>query len=176
MEGRDGDKGVTVAAGRLRSSSLRQTLVDKTVSWLRRHGAASWRDVPATESDVSRQLDGPGIVVFAHRHRRCFRLVARAHRVFSWCSDALRDAFEGSNPDPLSALLITSLSQDWDFYFVPVLATGRFYYIYPIIFAEIRNALKSLVRTKTCTLPPNSPFSHFIFFKEFRQMLTDFNN
>jgi len=127
VEGRDAEKGVSVAAGRLRSSSLRQTLVDKTVSWLRRHGPASWRDVPATEQDVARQLDGPGVVVFAHRDRRCFRQVARATNVFTWSSEVLRDAFEGSNPDPLSALLVTSLSQDWDFYFVPVLPTGQFY-------------------------------------------------
>ena len=45
--------------------------------------------------------------------------------MFTWCSDALRDAFEGSNPDPLSALLVTSVSQNWDFYFIPVLPTGK---------------------------------------------------
>jgi len=128
IQGRDGvEKGVT--AGRLRSSSLRQTLVDKTAGWLRRHDPASWRGVPATETDVDRQLDGPGVAVFAHRDRPCFRLVARAADVFTWSSEALRGAFEGSNPDPLSALLVTSLSQAWDFYFVPVLPTGQFDYV-----------------------------------------------
>ena len=126
MEGRNGEKGVSAtAAGRLRSSNLRQTLVDKTVNWLRLHGPACWHDLPATETDVSRRLDGPGVVVFVHRDRRCLRLVARVANVFSWCSDALTDAFEGSNPDPLSALLVTSVSQSWDFYFIPVLSTGK---------------------------------------------------
>jgi len=126
VEGKNGEKSVSAAAtGRLRSSSLRQTLVDKTINWLRHHGPECWRDLPATETGVSRRLDGPGVVVFAHRERRCCRLVARATNVFSWCSDALRDAFEGSNPDPLSALFVTSVSQNWDFYFIPVLSTGK---------------------------------------------------
>ena len=127
VEGRNGEKGssAAAAAGRLRSSSLRQTLVDKTVNWLHRHGPGCWHDLPANETDVSRQLDGPGVVVFCHRDRSCFRLVARAANVFTWCSDALRDAFEGSNPDPLSALLVTSVSENWDFYFIPVLSTGK---------------------------------------------------
>ena len=126
LKGKNDDKNVSAAAaGRLRSSNLRQTLVDKTVDWLRVHGPGCWRDLPATETDVSRRLDGPGVFVFAHRDRRCFQLVARSANVFSWCSDVLRDAFEGSNPDPLSALLVTSVSQDWDFYFVPVLSTGN---------------------------------------------------
>lgn len=126
MEGRNGEKGVSAAAaGRLRSSSLRQSLVDKTVNWLRVHGTGCWRNLPATETDVSQRLDGPGVVAFVHRDRRCLRLVTRAASVFSWCSDALRDAFEGANPNPLSALLVTSVSRDWDFYFIPVLPTGK---------------------------------------------------
>jgi len=126
VEGRNSEKGVSAAAaGRLRSSGLQQTLVDKTVNWLSLRGPGCWCDMPATEGDVGRRLDGPGVVVFAHRERRCFRLVARATNVFAWCSDALRDAFEGSNPDPLSALLVTSVSQNWDFYFIPVLTTGK---------------------------------------------------
>ena len=76
-----------------------------------------------------RDSDRPGVVVFAHRDRRCFRHVARSLSVFAWSSEALRDAFEGSNADPLSALLVTSLAQDWDFYFVPVLPTGQFHHI-----------------------------------------------
>lgn len=127
VEGRNGDKDSSAtAAGRLRSSSLRQTLVDKTVGWLHRHGPGCWHDLPATETDVSRRLDGPGVLVFARRDRPCFQLVTRAANVFTWCSDALRDAFEGANPDPLSALLVTSVSQNWDFYFIPVLPTGTF--------------------------------------------------
>jgi len=128
VKGKNSEKGNSAAsaAGRLRTSSLRQTLVDKTINWLRVHGAAGWRNQPAaTEADIGRRLDGPGVVVLAHRDRRCFRLVARAANVFSWCSDALRDAFEGSNPNPLSALLVTSVSQNWDFYFISVLSSGK---------------------------------------------------
>jgi hypothetical protein len=113
---------------------LLEVLAAKTRDWLTRHGGSvSPSGGPqASVEPIEEKLEGPGLYVFKHRERQCFQLVGLATDgggVFARCAERLKAAFDGtpaSGADPLAALLVISLASDWDFYFVPVAATGRF--------------------------------------------------
>ena len=119
---------------------LLEVLASKTRDWLSRHcsappasSSAAGSRLQATVEPVEEKLEGPGLYVFKHRERQCFQIVGRAADgggVFARCAERLKAAFDGtpsSGSDPLAALLVISLASDWDFYFVPVAATGQWF-------------------------------------------------
>ena len=109
---------VAVVAGKIKSSMLMEVLSSKAKDWASRHYEPSL-------SGVDNRLEGRGLYVFKHRERQCFQLVGHADNVFTRCSELLKSAFDGTASDPLSALLVISLASDWDFYFIPIEATGK---------------------------------------------------
>ena len=52
--------------------------------------------------------------------------MGRADRIFARVGEKLKASFEGGLTEPLAALLIISMSTDWDFYFMPVDLDGRY--------------------------------------------------
>jgi len=109
---------VGIVAGKIKSSMLVEVLTSKARDWAARHHDTSL-------NGVDNRLEGRGLYVFKHRERQCFQLVGHADNVFTRCSELLKAAFDGTASDPLSALLVISLASDWDFYFVPIEATGE---------------------------------------------------
>ena len=75
---------------------------------------------------VQEKIDGPGLYVFKHKEHQCFQFVGRADRIFARVGEKLKASFEGGLTEPLAALLIISMSTDWDFYFMPVDLDGRY--------------------------------------------------
>lgn len=106
------------SAGKLKASALRATLLQKARDWATNSG------LPPPESETEKRIDGPGVFVFRHRENRCFQLVGRSDRIFATCSENLKASFEGTIAEPLAALLVTSLAQHWNFYFIPVGVDG----------------------------------------------------
>jgi len=106
--------------GKIKSTVLLEVLSSKARDWTARHHPD---DMSLNGCDEG--LEGGGLYVFKHRDKQCFQLVGRADNVFARCSELLKAAFDGTTSDPLSALLVISLASDWDFYFIPVHATGR---------------------------------------------------
>jgi len=115
---------------------LLDVLASKTRDWISRHNGASSSTASgsglATQVEpIEEKLEGPGLYVFKHRERQCFQIVGLAAAdgggVFARCAERLKAAFDGapsSGSDQLAALLVISLASDWDFYFVPVAASG----------------------------------------------------
>jgi len=114
-----------LVAGKIKSTMLQEVLSTKSRNWAARHPDDT-TSLSSAGDDC--RLDGPrGLYVFKHRDRPCWQLVGRATdcSLFTRCSDLLKAAFDGTANDPLSALLVISLASDWDFYCVPVDATGQ---------------------------------------------------
>ena len=122
-----GDHKNAYSAGKLKPGALRDTLIAKAKEYSSRNNTGSIEN-------LSEKLDGPGLYVFKHRDHQCFQYVGRADKVFTRCGEKLKQAFEGLSMEPLAALLAISMSQDWDFYFIPVGENGKIYlntfYIY----------------------------------------------
>jgi len=97
---------------------LMEVLSSKVRDWASRHHDTSLES-------VDDKLECRGLYVLKHRERQCFQFVGRADNVFVRCSELLKAAFDGTATDPLSVLLVISLASDWDFYFVPVEASGQ---------------------------------------------------
>lgn len=109
----------TAVTGKIKSTMLMEVLSSKSRDWAARHHDTS------TPGGADDKLESRGLYVLKHRERQCFQLVARADNVFLRCSELLKSAFDGTASDPLSALLVISLASDWDFYYIPVEASGQ---------------------------------------------------
>lgn len=112
-----------------KTAALRETLLAKSNDWRSRHNSSS-----AAVLQVAEDLDRPGAFVFKHRERQCFQFVSRTSisdkSVFAVCGDILKAAFDGTRQrdaalNGLAALLVVSMSADWDFYFVSVNTDGN---------------------------------------------------
>lgn len=117
-----GDHKTGYSAGKIKPAVLLEVLVAKTKDWAARHGGIQ----TSMLEKVEEKIEGPGLYVFKHKEHQCFQYIGRAENVFAKCGETLKAAFEGSITDPLAALLVISMSTDWDFYFIPVSASGMF--------------------------------------------------
>ena len=93
--------------------------MSKSKEWAQRHGSSD-----AYVAKLGSKIDGPGLYVFKHRDHQCFQYVGRADNVFAACAEKMKLSFTGACQEPLAALLIISMSNDWDFYFTPVSEEG----------------------------------------------------
>ena len=100
--------------------ALKDVLIKKAKDWSHRHGGS-----PEHIKNLATKIDGPGLFVFKHKDHQCFQFIGRAEKIFSKCGERLKGAFEGSLQEPLAALLVISMSSDWDFYFLPVGTKGK---------------------------------------------------
>lgn len=107
------------SAGKLKPAVLREKLILKTSDYNSRHG-----NVFTSTDEISEKIEGPGLYVFKHKEHQCFQYVGRADKILNRAADKLKAAFDGSSQEPLSALVIISMCNDWDFYFLPVDPTG----------------------------------------------------
>src|SRR6218665_990208 len=117
-----GDHKTGYSAGKIKPAVLLEVLVAKTKDWAARHGGIQ----TSMLEKVEEKIEGPGLYVFKHKEHQCFQYIGRAKNIFAKCGETLKAAFEGSITDPLAALLVISMSTDWDFYFIPVSASGMF--------------------------------------------------
>ena len=115
-----GDHKNAYSAGKIKPAVLKETLLSKAKDWYKRQGATD-----QIINKLGEKIDGPGLWVLAHKDHQCFQHVGQADKIFPRVAERLKLAFDGTLHEPLAALLIISMSSDWDFYFQPVSPEGN---------------------------------------------------
>ena len=115
-----GEQKNAYSAGKLKPAVLREKLVAKVKDWNHRHGGSM-----TSTTDIDKCLDGPGLYVLKHKEHHSFQYVGRAAKILVKVAEKFKQAFEGTSEEPLSALLIISTCNDWDFYFKSVADKGK---------------------------------------------------
>ena len=101
-------------AGKVKTAILKEVLCSKSKEWYLKTGGAE----EFCDNYISK-IDGPGVCVLKHKVRECFQCVFPGEKCLLKMREVLGSTFDAQNEDPIAALLIVTLSDAWDFYFVP---------------------------------------------------------
>ncbi|ESO02713.1 hypothetical protein HELRODRAFT_162005 [Helobdella robusta] len=110
-----GEQKSGLSVGKIKPAMLLEILVAKTRDWLSRHNDGCHDN----DDSINKNIEKSGMYVLKHREKSCFQIVQKCDQsVFGQCAEFFKTAFDGSAHSAIGSLLVVSLVNDWDFYFI----------------------------------------------------------